>query len=83
MAELSREEIEVKLAEMAKVEVSDVQKYLTCGDDYIEGLEDEIKFIDGDEQLDYIYENSGLDASVIEAIAEAEFELLYSESDED
>ena len=83
MPELSREEIEERLAEMANVDVEDVQKYLTCGDEYIESLKDEVKFIDGDEQLDYIYQNSDLDPDVIEKIAEAEFELLYNESDED
>lgn len=81
MPELSREEIEEKLAEMAGVDVEDVQKYLSCGDDYVESLEDEVKFIDGDEQLDYIYENSDLDPEVIEKIAEAEFELLYGEEE--
>lgn len=81
MPELSREEIEEKLAEMAGVDVEDVKEYLTCGDDYVESLEDEVKFIDGDEQLDYIYENSDLDPEVIEKIAEAEFELLYGEEE--
>ena len=81
MPELSREEIEEKLAEMAGVDVEDVKEYLTCGDDYVESLEDEVKFIDGDEQLDYIYENSDLAPEVIEKIAEAEFELLYGEEE--
>ena len=46
-----------------------------------ESLKDEVKFIDGDEQLDYIYQNSDLDPDVIEKIAEAEFELLYGEEE--
>ena len=44
-------------------------------------MSEEVKFVDGDEQLDYIYQNSGLDPEVIEKIAEAEFDFLYSEED--
>ena len=77
MPEITREELVEKLAQMAKVSEEEAEKYLTAGDDYVESLPDEIKDIDGDEQLDYIYENTDLDPEVIERLADAEFELLY------
>ena len=81
MQELSREETVEQLAQISNVSVEEVEKYLSCGDEYIDGVSEEVKFVDGDEQLDYIYQNSGLDPEVIEKIAEAEFVFLYSEED--
>lgn len=82
MSELSREEIVMKLAEMAGVSEEDVNEYLNIGDEYIEGLPEDIKSIDGDEQIEYIYEKSDLDPEIIDRISEAEMELLYSEEEE-
>lgn len=78
MPEITREELVEKLAEMANVTEEEAETYLTCGDDYVESLPEEIKDVDGDDQLQYIYENSDLDPEVIERLADAEFELLYS-----
>ena len=55
----------------------DAEKYLSAGDDYVETLPEEIKDVDGDDQLEYIYENTDLNPEVIEKLADAEFELLY------
>ena len=40
-------------------------------------MPEEIKDVDGDDQLEYIYENTDLNPEVIEKLADAEFELLY------
>lgn len=77
MPEMTREELVAKLAEMADVSEEVAEAYLTAGDDYVESLPDEIKDVDGDDQLEYIYENTDLDPEVIERLADAEFELLY------
>lgn len=77
MPEMTREELVAKLAEMADVSEEVAEEYLTAGDDYVESLPDEIKDVDGDDQLEYIYENTDLDPEVIERLADAEFELLY------
>lgn len=77
MPEMTREELVAKLAEMADVSEEVAEEYLTAGDDYVESLPDEIKDVDGDDQLEYIYENTDLDPEVIEKLADAEFELLY------
>ena len=77
MPEITREELVAKLAEMADVSEEVAEKYLTAGDDYVESLPEEIKDVDGDDQLEYIYENTDLDPEVIEKLADAEFELLY------
>ena len=74
---MTREELVAKLAEMADVSEEVAEEYLTAGDDYVESLPDEIKDVDGDDQLEYIYENTDLDPEVIERLADAEFELLY------
>ena len=44
----------------------------------MESLPEEIKDVDGDEQLEYIYENTDLDPEIMEKLADAEFEILYS-----
>lgn len=77
MPDITREELVEKLAQMAGVSEEDAEKYLTAGDDYVETLPEEIKDVDGDDQLEYIYENTDLDPEVIEKLADAEFELLY------
>ena len=77
MSDITREELVEKLAQMAGVSEEDAEKYLTAGDDYVETLPEEIKDVDGDDQLEYIYENTDLDPEVIEKLADAEFELLY------
>ena len=77
MPEITREELVEKLAQMANVSEEDAEKYLTVGDDYVESLPEEIKDVDGDEQLEYIYENTDLDPEIIERLADAEFEILY------
>lgn len=77
MPEITREELVEKLAQMAGVSEEDAEKYLSAGDDYVETLPEEIKDIDGDDQLEYIYENTDLNPEVIEKLADAEFELLY------
>ena len=77
MPEITREELVEKLAQMANVSEEDAEKYLTAGDDYVESLPEEIKDVDGDEQLEYIYENTDLDPEIIERLADAEFEILY------
>lgn len=82
MAELTREEIIVKLSKMAGVTEEEVKEYITKGDRYIDSLPEDIQSIDGDEQIEYIYENSNLDPSVIDRISEAEIELLYSDEEE-
>ena len=41
-------------------------------------VSEEIKDVDGDEQLEYIYENTDLDPEIIEKLEDAEFEILYS-----
>ena len=74
---MTREELVAKLAEMADVSEEVAEEYLTAGDDYVESLPEEIKDVDGDDQLEYIYENTDLDPEVIERLADAEFELLY------
>lgn len=77
MPEITRDELVEKLAQMTGVSEEDVEKYLSAGDDYVETLPEEIKDVDGDDQLEYIYENTDLDPEVIEKLADAEFELLY------
>ena len=78
MSEMTREELVEELAKWANVSEEDAEKYLTAGDDYVESLPEEIKAVDGDEQLEYIYENTDLDPEIIEKLADAEFEILYS-----
>lgn len=78
MPEMTREELVEELAKRANVSEEDAEKYLTAGDDYVESLPEEIKDVDGDEQLEYIYENTDLDPEIIEKLADAEFEILYS-----
>ena len=78
MPEMTREELVEELAKWANVSEEDAEKYLTAGDDYVESLPEEIKDVDGDEQLEYIYENTDLDPEIIEKLADAEFEILYS-----
>ena len=78
MPEMTREELVEELAKWANVSEEDAEKYLTAGDDYVESLPEEIKDVDGDEQLEYIYENMDLDPEIIEKLADAEFEILYS-----
>ena len=77
MPEITRDELVEKLAQMTGVSEEDVEKYLSAGDDYVETLPEEIKDVDGDDQLEYIYENTDLAPEVIEKLADAEFELLY------
>lgn len=77
MPEITREELVEKLAQMANVTEEEAERYLSAGDDYVESLPEEIKDVDGDEQLEYIYENTDLDPEVIERLADAEFEILY------
>jgi len=78
MPEITREEFAEQLAQMADVSIEEAETYLSAGDDYVESLPEEIKDIDGDDQLEYIYENTDLDPEVIEKLADAEFEILYS-----
>jgi len=77
MPEITREELVEKLVQMANVTEDEAETYLSAGDDYVESLPEEIKDVDGDEQLEYIYENTDLDPEVIERLADAEFEILY------
>jgi len=44
---------------------------------FVDGLPIDIDCIDGNEQLDYIFEKSNLDPEIMEKISEAEFELVY------
>lgn len=78
MPEITREEFAEQLAQMADVSIEEAETYLSAGDDYVESLPEEIKDIDGDDQLEYIYENTDLDPEIIEKLADAEFEILYS-----
>lgn len=78
MPEITREELVEQLAKIAGVTEEQAEIYLSAGDDYVESLPEEIKDIDGDEQLDYIYQNTDLESEVIEKLADAEFEILFS-----
>ena len=78
MPEITREELVEQLAKIAGVTEEQAEIYLSAGDDYVERLPEEIKDIDGDEQLDYIYQNTDLESEVIEKLADAEFEILFS-----
>ena len=51
MPEITRDELVEKLAQMTGVSEEDVEKYLSVGDDYVETLPEEIKDVDGDDQL--------------------------------
>ena len=77
MPEITREELVEKIVQMANVSEEDAKEYLAAGDDYVDSLPEDIKDIDGDDQLEYIYENTDLDPEIIERIADAEFEILY------
>lgn len=80
---MKRDELVEKLLEMTKVDEEDILEYLATGDEYLDTLPEDTKVIDGDDQLDYIYEHSNLDPNVIEKISDAEFELLYSSDEEE
>lgn len=77
MPEITREELVEQLAQMTGVSAEEAEIYLKAGDEYVDGLPAEIKEVDGDDQLEYIYENTDLDSEIIEKLADAEFEILY------
>lgn len=60
MPEITREELVEQLAQMAGVSAEEAEIYLKAGDEYVDGLPAEIKEVDGDDQLEYIYENTDL-----------------------
>lgn len=74
---LDRKELIQKIVEMTKCTEEEVAAYLRTGDKYIDSLPENIESIDGDEQLEYIFQNCELEIEKIEQISNAEFELLY------
>lgn len=77
MQEMTREDLIEEIASKAGVTAEEVETYLAAGDEYVENLPEDVQDIDGDDQLEYVYENTDLEPEVIEKIADAEFELLY------
>lgn len=71
------DEIITKLVEATNLAEDEIKEYLRASDEYLDTLPVDVTEIDGDEQLEYVYQHADLDPSKIEKIANAEFDLCY------